>query len=279
MTATRAVKYLSRILFFCAVFFTAVCFCETWRQPFFINFNYKALKFILCVILPSAATLINYLCEKSFVYMGRACAVISTLFCVMYIIDDRFIGYIACFGDFMIIFHLAYGLISIFSVFLVCTMIKYFSRGRENGYGRFYNDYFMGFAVMLAFVFVLIYFVIRDYSGERGYTLNLVPFCGELGEMFNGKGSMLSALRTVGNVMFYTAMAVTVTRFARKRPVICGVAFPCAVSLLSEALQYVLKCGDADVDDFITNLLGAFLGVIIYKFIIYPLLNQKENTV
>lgn len=279
MTATRAVKYLSRILFFCAVFFTAVCFCETWRQPFFINYNYKTLKFVLCVILPSAAALINYLCEKSFVFMGKACTVISSLFCVMYVIDDRFIGYIACFGDFMIIFHLAYGLISIFSVFLVCTVIKYFSRDRENGYDKFYDDYFTGFAVMLVFVFVLIYFVIRDYSGERGYILNLVPFSGELGEIFTDRGNMLNLLRTAGNVLFYTATAVTVTRFAKKRAVICGVAFPGAVSLLSEILQYALRCGDADIDDFITNLLGAVLGVIIYKLIIYPLLNQKENRV
>jgi hypothetical protein len=272
--ATRAIKFFGNLLFFGAVFFTTVCFIETWRQPFFINSSYKMLKLILCFALPFCATIICYLSSKSFKFIGKASQIIMFCFIAGYIIDSLTIKWIATFGSFVIIFHLAYGLISVFSVFVCATVIKLFTKDVNNGYDKFFDDFFLGFSFMLAFIFVLIYFVIRDYS-SNGYILNLVPFRGEIGDLISGSYSKYDLIRGAGNVFFYTGIAFVVIRFCKKREMLFGIIIPVLISFACEVFQYIFVCGDADIDDIIANTLGAIIGVVLYKLIVKDLRRKQ----
>lgn len=280
MKTTRALKYPLRILFFACVFFTEICFVDTWHMPFFLNSKYKALKIILCVVLPLLSSILCYLCEKDFKYIGRASAVIMSLFAVFYLIDQLTVKYIAHHGDFVVIFHLCYALISGFSVFAACTIIKIFTKNKNNGYAAFYNDFFIGFGIMFVFIFIMIYFVLRDYSGTAGYTLNLKPFSGELKAFTSVQllkmKSKYFIIRSIGNVLFYTAMAPLAARFVKKHKCIAAILIPFCISILSETFQFIFSCGDADIDDVILNTAGAAIGALLYKFIINPLLNTES---
>lgn len=270
MQATRPFKILSEILFFAGVFFTTVCFLDTWRSPFFLNTHYKALKLLLCVAIPAVTVTLNYLAEKSFDFIAKGSIIISCLFVVCYFVDQVSIKWITCFGSFVVIYHLAYALVSMFTVLITCVVIKCFTKNRQNGFDAFYYSFFIGFAIMGGFIFVLIYFVIRDY-GAVHEAVNLVPFNGEIKEMLSQK-SIYTIIRSVGNVLFYSAISLTVMSFAKKHRTLWGVAAPVLISFFCEGFEYLTSCGEADIDDVIMNFLGALLGVAAYKLVIKKLL-------
>lgn len=277
MQTTRAFKIFSEVLLFAALIFTAVCFVDTWRMPFFLNFDYRILKLALSFVLPFSATIINYFAEKNFRFAGRAVFFVIIIFIIAYIADQLTIKWISYYGSFVIIFHLSYAMIAVFSVFLAATVIKFFTKKQDNGYNLFFNNYFAGFALFLTFEFILIYFVIRNY-GQTEKGINLIPFKGEIYYTLQSL-SKYEIIRTLGNVLFYSAMSITVARFAKKYKSLFAFFTPLAVSILCEITQYVLKCGEADIDDVITNTLGALLGTVFYIIVIKPLLNIKEKKI
>lgn len=274
MQTTKIHTAISKIILFLGIFFTTVCFVETWRAPFFLNSNYKILKFILCAVLPFALTALYYIVSRDFIFIGRVCAVNMALFIVFYIIDSVSIRWISCFGSFMIIFHLAYALISVFSVFICCVLICLIQKRKNQPTGdfaKFYNDYFLGFAFMLAFVFLLIYFVIRDYQSDD-CIVNMIPLRGELYDFIFRPFNALTTVRTFGNVLFYSAVSLCVIQFCKHKTYLFAILIPTILSLSCEALQYLLKCGDCDIDDVIMNVIGALIGALIYKLFVEKLL-------
>ncbi|MGN0524183.1 MAG: VanZ family protein [Eubacterium sp.] len=274
MTATRPVKILSEVLFFMGVTLTTVCFLDTWRQPFFINTHYKALKLCLCVIIPAVLVLFNYWAEKSFNFISQASIVISCLFVIGYAVDQFTIKWITCFGSFVVIYHLAYGLVSMCTVFATCVIIKHFTKNKLNDFDTLYYNFFTGFAVMGGFIFILIYFIIRDY-GAVNAPVNLIPFNGEIKTAIIGK-SKYTIIRSVGNVLFYSAISLTFMRFFKKNRVFWGFIIPITASVFCEAFEYFTACGEADIDDVIMNLVGILLGVAVYKLFIEKLLLSRE---
>lgn len=276
MQTTKVYQTIGKILLFSGIFFTTVCFVDTWRMPFFLNADYKLIKFILCAVLPFALTALYYAVSRDFIFIGRACAVNMALFIAFYIIDSVSINWIACYGSFMIILHLAYALVSVFSVFICCVLICLVQKRKgqtAEEFKKFYNDYFLGFSLMLAFIFILIYFVIRDYQSSE-YIVNLIPFKGELYDFIFRPFNTLTAVRTVGNVLFYSAMSLCVIRFCKNKKYLFAVFIPACVSILCEATQYLFKCGDCDIDDVIMNIVGALIGAGIYKLFIQKLVKN-----
>lgn len=278
MRTTKVYQTISKILLFLGVFFTTVCFVDTWRMPFFLNADYKLIKFILCAAIPFLLTALYYSISRDFVFIGKACAVNMALFIVFYLIDSISIKWISCYGSFMIILHLAYALVSVFSVFICCMLICLVQKKKNQPTGefkKFYNDYFLGFVFMLTFIFILIYFVIRDYHSNE-YIVNLIPFKGELYDFIFKPFNTLTAVRTVGNVLFYSAMSLCVIRFCKnkKYQYLFAVFIPSCVSILCEASQYLFKCGDCDIDDVIMNVIGALIGAGIYKLFIQKLVKN-----
>lgn len=277
MQSTKVHITIGKILFFLGLFFTTVCFVDTWRMPFFLNSNYKLLKFILCVLVPFVLTALYYIISRDFVFIGRASAVNMALFIVFYVIDSVSVKWISCYGSFMIILHLAYALVSVFSVFVCCVLICLALKKKNAPTGefkKFYNDYFLGFAFMLTFIFILIYFVIRDYN-STDYIVNLVPFNGELNDVLFNPFNTLKTVRAVGNILFYSAISLCIIRFCKSKKYLCATLIPAVISIICEASQYIFKCGDCDIDDFIMNVLGAFIGVLIYKLFVEKLLRQE----
>lgn len=274
MRTTKIYVTLGKIVLFLGIFFTTVCFVDTWRMPFFLNYDYRLIKFILCAVLPFVLTSIYYIISHDFIFIGRACTVNMALFILFYIIDSVSIRLISCYGSFMIILHLAYALISVFSVFVCCVLICLMQKKKNQQTGdfeKFYNDYFFGFSFMLAFIFILIYFVIRDYNSSD-YVVNLIPFRGELYDFIAKPFSVLTAVRTVGNILFYSAMSLCIIRFCKNKKYLYAILVPTAVSILCEASQYLFKCGDCDIDDVIMNVIGTLIGTAIYKLTIEKLL-------
>lgn len=268
------VKNLVKTLFFAGVFFTSVCFVDSWRWVFFMNAHFIVLKFALAFIIPTALTALAYHFLHSLEFMGTACKFISNLYVAIFVLDIFTYQVVNSLGDFMIIYHLGYGLISLWSVFFCATAIKYFNKNKPCYYHDFCNEFFNGEVVILGFAFIMIYFVIRDYNCEN--IVNLKLFNGEIKETILSN-SINKYVRTIGNVFVYSAISMTIIRFCKKNKYLWGIIIPILFSIGCESFQYLLSCGDTDIDDVFTNVLGVIIGVIVHKFVIAPLLKSGEK--
>ena len=271
MQTTIKLKYFSRILFIFGVFFITVFFSDWYSGPFFFNRNYRVLKFILCIIVPILTALFNFIQEKNLRFISKTTPVIMSCFICFFLLFN-FLG-IEQFRFYQMasLYHIAYALVCIFSVFAAATIIA--ARKKEDiGYSEFYNDFFLGYLPVIIMLYILVYFKYRTNSND--YTVNMLPFNGEIKTLFSDFQS-LAAMRSIGNIAFYTTATLTAARFIKKKTALFSFAASFGLCILTEAMQGLFSIGDTDIDDIILNGIGALAGALIYMFVIEKL-RRKE---
>lgn len=146
------------------------------------------------------------------------------------------------------------------------------------GFTAFYNEYIKGFWIVFVLLFLYIYFINR-IGRERSYyvymPVNLVPFCGEIKQTlknFSPNGLM----HLLGNVAYYTIFSVLVMSTVKKKKTMFGIIIPVITSIVFEGVQYLFDMGDTDIDDVITNTIGALIGVLVYNHVIKKILRSKK---
>ena len=273
MKTTRELKILSRILLFAGVFFIVVFFSDWFSGPFYFNRNFRALKYILCVIYPALTALFNIIQEKSLGFLKNSSVIILSSFVV-----GLFVFNLMGINQFMLsematLYHISYALICVFSLFFTVALAAYFNLVSKEAFEEYNNVFFLGYIPMLVTLFVLLYGNFR--FDTSGYSLNLIPFRGEIGDIIKNHEN-LTLMRTIGNVAFYSTISLTAARFFKKHTALFAFAVPFLISIFAEAVQGIFSIGNADIDDVILNGLGALIGALIYKFLIEKIIRRKE---
>ena len=274
--AVFGIKKLSNILFTFTIFFTSCCFIEhTKLYFFFTQFDYRALKFILAVVLPAVITAVHYIINKDLLFIADRTASIMLLYTFLYALDSLTLKVTWYVEKSFSLYHLAYGFETFFSVLAVMTLIAAFRQKSDkmnNRYAEALKSFFVGVIPTLVIGFVMCYLVIRIYGGDYNEP-NFVPLNGELSAFVKEKNPSL-LVRDAGNVFYFTAFAMTVCELAKRHNTFWAFLLSVILSVSMEFYQYIFSCGDPDIDDVILNTAGALLGCIFYKYIIGKL---KEN--
>ena len=271
MKTTISNKLLSRTLFFSTVFFITVFFSDGYSGLFFLNRNYRIIKYALCVLVPVITVCFNFAVEKSLNFIGKSSAVIMSCFVAFFILFHLLkVGQFR-FSEMASINHIAYAMVCVFSVFGASTFLAVKNRG--GGYPEFYNDFFLGYVPMMIMLYCLFYFGYRMSVSD--YTVNLIPFRGEIKRFFSSDISQ-TFVRTIGNIAYYSTLSLTAARFIKKHTAFVSFLAPFAVCVLTELAQGIFNIGDADVDDIILNGLGALIGALLYSFAIRDLRSEKS---
>lgn len=136
---------------------------------------------------------------------------------------------------------------------------------------RFIKDKNKSFVSLLALL-MSIFFVLavtilsRDFGSVS--ELSLVPF-SSWRDYFNGSNAEF--LRTnIFNILLFmpsgaSMYAVGYTKISLKTCLIITVAASLVLSVSVESAQFLLRCGEAETDDVIHNVLGAALGVLLAR--------------
>ncbi len=271
MKTTSYLKTISRILFFVCVFFIVVFFADWFWGPFFFNRDYRVLKYCLSVVVPAGLTVFNYKTEKSLKFIGYSMIIVMSSFVLGFLAFNYLKISPFLFREISSLYHITYALVASFSVFTAATVIAHIEK---TDYGFFYNSFFLGYVPMMIMLYALLYFVYRNTETMQ-YTVNLIPFQGELKNLFGGFNT-LSAMRTLGNIAYYSTISLTAARFFKKTRALFAFWAPFALCVVSEAVQGIFSIGDADIDDIILNSLGALIGALIYKFFIEKLRRNNQ---
>lgn len=263
METTRAYKLTSRILYFVSIFFITVFFADGFYGPFYYNRKYRTVKILLCIIVPAVTLRFNTIAEKSLKFIGKSTAVIMSCFIAGFLLFNIIKVPPFSFKEMASLFHIAYALMCLFSVLFFATLFSGLEKAED--YNAFYNDFFLGYVPVLILIYYLLYFNYRN--PDMVYSVNLIPFKGEIKSVFENS-TELSILRTVGNIAYYSTIALTVSRFVKKHTALISFLIPFLLCLLTESAQGLFSIGSTDIDDVILNSAGALVGALIYKFII-----------
>lgn len=158
----------------------------------------------------------------------------------------------------------------IFIVFFVCVFYFIFKLLLKNNDSAYLDEYrkFIKKSVLtfiVYYILVLIYslFLIRRATFVRP-VINLKPFDMIRFTFTRGYIDYELLILFLGNIALFIPLGLLVSVLTKKKPVV--ILFPFLVSFLIELSQYFLGNGHPDIDDFILNVFGYFIGVIIKMF-------------
>ena len=278
--ATKALKIFLRVLFAFCLLFTSLTFCENWRRAFMFSQSARPLKFILSFFLPGISSALSIAADRNLKFAGRLSAASMIAFVIHYYIDTNTLHLIDVYGGFMVPYHFAYGMISFFSVFAAAVLCALFIKEIKADFERFYKVFFRGYTVLFIFLFIQLFFVLRDW--EQQYSVNLVPFHGEISELaaavsYGANSFMLKMIRFAGNIMFFATAPLLLGAFIKKKKKTLLILCPIALSVAAELFQFLANAGDCDIDDVILNTAGVLIGFAAFSFINKKLFAEEKS--
>jgi glycopeptide antibiotics resistance protein len=152
----------------------------------------------------------------------------------------------------------------------VCVLVQFFQKGgRVINFARFYK----AASLLLAPFYLLSFFYIEFYKdipfwgiGHRRRVLNLIPLIVSLLPSFGDPVTLTWVLVGLfANLLLFAPVGFYLPQLwgRLKAPALIGLI--AALSVLSEAVQYIFALGFCDIDDVILNVLGGVLGLLVYR--------------
>jgi len=133
--------------------------------------------------------------------------------------------------------------------------------------------------------YLILLFAILFRTAHQIRSINIIPFRSIVSFMtgsdfINGTESneILRAFafsNIVGNIVIFIPMGIYITLLTCNSKIVKTVLCVFLFSLAVEMVQFVFKLGIGDIDDVILNVLGGFIGAVLYK-ILYHIFNNQN---
>lgn len=136
------------------------------------------------------------------------------------------------------------------------------------------------YAIIL-FVFLLQTWGFFDANREIYRSLNLVPLRSMISYLFVGDISIrnfsIMNANVFGNIILFIPLGIYLPLFKCDKRIGVNVLLAFLISLSVEIIQYIFGIGASDIDDIILNTFGGFIGIVIYKSILYLFKDEKKT--
>ncbi len=226
---------------------------------------FAATKVILVAISVAIATYIN---KHRTDFVIKASAIIANAVLVLAITDN----YTVKISGSLYLYRY-WWLISIYIALF--TMLLTITLSKSKVHKKFLQQFCYSLSPLYIYTFIICF--LRDPSKYKS-TMNLVPFKGTFvmlkSFLNNPTGSFEAAMLFFGNLFVFMPAAFIIRTLLPKAKtstiLFIGILFP----LFAEGYQYILACGDVDIDDVILNYIGFVIGIFIQKFIQKRLLRK-----
>ncbi len=109
-------------------------------------------------------------------------------------------------------------------------------------------------------------------------SVNLIPF-NSISEYISGGTANLKAFafsNVIGNIIIFIPLGVYILLFKSDKRMYPTLFFIFIVSLFVEMIQWLFGIGVSDIDDIILNCFGGWLGVILYKLLLFVFRDEKK---
>lgn len=109
-------------------------------------------------------------------------------------------------------------------------------------------------------------------------SMNLIPF-KSISEFIAGSSANLRRFafgNVAGNILIFIPFGLYVVLLKSNKRVLNNLLVIFIVSLIVEIVQGVLAIGTADVDDVILNCVGGWMGILVYKSLLFLLRDENK---
>ncbi|MBC7915440.1 MAG: VanZ family protein [Pyrinomonadaceae bacterium] len=148
-----------------------------------------------------------------------------------------------------------------------------------------YTVFLYGVFICYLFLLIKILFLSRVlplelFNSQRtiNRSINLIPFYSIRSYIF-GSSEIVKRFafgNVVGNIVLFIPLGIYLPLFKNDKRVITNLLFIFIVSLFVEIIQGLLAIGASDIDDIILNCLGGCIGILVYKFLLFILRDEKK---
>jgi glycopeptide antibiotics resistance protein len=109
-------------------------------------------------------------------------------------------------------------------------------------------------------------------------SINLIPFYSIKEYIFSNSDTIKKFAygNVVGNIVIFIPLGTYLALFKKDKKVKNNLLVIFIVSLIVEIIQGLLGIGASDIDDIILNCLGAFIGILGYKLLLFILRDEKK---
>lgn len=161
--------------------------------------------------------------------------------------------------------------------FLVTVLIRLFSSGRWDtrkkraGFRYAFHLSSIVFLAAYAALLVWLFGTLRtmDLDGER--SLNLIPLKGAFAiywpHILKGEFRYGIFIQFFGNLFIFTPLGFYLCVYAKRMPKGILILLPMFLSGAIETTQYIFNMGKSDIDDFWMNVLGFWIGILLYRLV------------
>lgn len=161
-----------------------------------------------------------------------------------------------------------------FSGLLILVLVRLFSRGSWDSPQRRrsfrYAFHISSIVFLFAYAGLLTQLFIAqrtvDFDGVR--SLNLIPLHGAFAiywpHILAGEFKHGIFIQFFGNLLIFTPLGFYLGVYGKKAPKALAFFLPIVLSGAIESTQYIFNMGKSDIDDFWMNVLGFWLGFLLY---------------
>ena len=143
------------------------------------------------------------------------------------------------------------------------------------------------YGVFICYIFLLIKILffsrislLELLNGQRtiSRSINLIPFHSITEYIFGSSEDVkkFAFVNLVGNIVLFIPLGIYVPLFKNDKRIITSLLLIFIVSLFAEVIQGLLGIGTADIDDIILNCVGGWIGILVYKLLIFTLRDEKK---
>lgn len=161
-----------------------------------------------------------------------------------------------------------------FCIFCVSLVIRLFSAGKWDGRKSkesFRKAFHLNSLVFLAAYIGLLVMLFVSQRGIGMYSersLNLIPLQGAFAvywpHIVSGNFQNGVFIQFFGNLLIFTPLGFYMPVYVKRIPRAMIIVFPILLAGIIETSQYFLKTGKSDVDDFWMNVLGYWIGIMLF---------------
>ena len=218
---------------------------------------YTYVRYIIIVLLLLFTVFLNRRNYKLITYYTPCVICLTSLFAYIdYFITEKLVY------NYFYLFMFGISIsVCAFSVFLGYTLFI------KEGYNRFFKLFW--FSYLLIYLLIIYVAFIRN---PDSYDLSVNTQLGNgtlkfFKYILSGKDTLYLSYICLGNIFILSPLPFIIKAINSKAPIILYAASGALMPLLFEGYQYLLKCGNVDIDDLVLNWLGFILGCIILKII------------
>lgn len=107
-------------------------------------------------------------------------------------------------------------------------------------------------------------------------SINFIPFYNIVRYISDSSERAFAFGNVAGNIAIFIPLGIYLSLFKKDKRVITNLLFIFMVSLFVEVIQWLFGIGSSDIDDIIFNCLGGWIGILVYKLLLFLFRDEKK---